>query len=792
MTAKINILNLIDFEEVNKLLEGFNQSTGFVTAILDLKGNVLSKSGWRQICTHFHRINTETSKNCTVSDTVLANELGNGEKYHFYKCLNGLVDVAVPIIIKGEHIANLFSGQFFFEEPDRGYFKKQAEKYGFNQQEYFNALENVPVVSKEKVKVAMDFLLNMTQLISEMTYQKLEQVQLNEALIKSEERFKGAFDHLLEGCQIIGHDWRYIYLNPSAGIHNRRSNEELLGNRYQDMWPGIEKTEIFKIIERVLVTRIPYQLENEFVFPDGNIGWFDLSIQPVPEGVFILSIDITERKNAEIALRESEKKYRIISDNTDDWIYWIAPDGNLLYVSPACERVTGYSPDEFTNNPELIHEIVFDTDKEKLNQHHQFSQLDNTQHELEYRIITKSGELRWISHSCAPIFNNEGEYMGRRGTNRNITEHKRDEEEIRQLNERISTATRASQVGIWDWDIQRNVINWDDQMYALYGLKNNEFTGAYEAWLNGLHPDDREFSKNETQLALTGEKEYDTEFRVVWPDGSIHFIKAKAEVSRNDTREPFRMVGINIDITKQKLAEEALRYNEALLREVGRIASVGGWEFDPATGHSTWTEEVARIHDLDPKTSASVSLSLNYYSENSKPIIEKAFRETIEQAKPYDLELEIITAKGNHKWVRTIGRPIVENGKVIRVQGSLQDITELKLAEVTLRESEGKFRKLIESIPLPVAYTNSLGEITFRNDRFLQVLGYTYDEVPTVNEWYLKAYPDETYRQQVIKKWDLAVKNAQTTNTDIDPIEYNITCKNGTVRTMIVSGIIIA
>lgn len=123
---KINILDLIDFEKVDTLLEGFNKSTGFVTAILDLDGKVLSKSGWRQICTEFHRINPETSQKCTISDTELANKLAEGKKYHFYKCLNGLIDVAVPIVINGEHIANLFSGQFFFEEPDRMVFMEPS------------------------------------------------------------------------------------------------------------------------------------------------------------------------------------------------------------------------------------------------------------------------------------------------------------------------------------------------------------------------------------------------------------------------------------------------------------------------------------------------------------------------------------------------------------------------------------------------------------------------------------------------------------------------------------------
>lgn len=110
---KTDIKHLIDFKKIDLLLEGFNKSTGFVTAILDMDGNILSKSGWRQICTEFHRINPITSANCKASDTLLANQLNKEKKYHFYKCINGLIDVAMPLIINEEHIANLFSGQFF-------------------------------------------------------------------------------------------------------------------------------------------------------------------------------------------------------------------------------------------------------------------------------------------------------------------------------------------------------------------------------------------------------------------------------------------------------------------------------------------------------------------------------------------------------------------------------------------------------------------------------------------------------------------------------------------------------
>ncbi len=113
------------------------------------------------------------------------------------------------------------------------------------------------------------------------------------------ERLQTTMDTMLEGCQIIGFDWRYIYINDAAERHNRRPKDELLGNLYADMWPGIEFTEVYERIRACLEMRVGHRMDNEFAFPDGTIGWFELDIQPVPEGVFILSVDITQRKHAE-------------------------------------------------------------------------------------------------------------------------------------------------------------------------------------------------------------------------------------------------------------------------------------------------------------------------------------------------------------------------------------------------------------------------------------------------------------------------------------------------------------
>ncbi|OHE25347.1 MAG: hypothetical protein A2Z84_07110, partial [Tenericutes bacterium GWA2_35_7] len=204
---KKDILKYIDFNRFNTLLEGFNKSTGFVTAILDLEGNVISKSGWRHICTDFHRVNTETSKNCKISDTVLANNASKDKKYSIYKCHNGLIDIAVPIIIQGEHIANLFTGQCFLEKPDVEFFVNQAKKYGFDEDIYLKALEEVPIVSEKQIEDIIDFLLNLTQMIVDLTIDRFEK-EKSELLLKSS--LESPTDFIILA---IDKAYNYLYFN---------------------------------------------------------------------------------------------------------------------------------------------------------------------------------------------------------------------------------------------------------------------------------------------------------------------------------------------------------------------------------------------------------------------------------------------------------------------------------------------------------------------------------------------------------------------------------------------------
>jgi PAS domain S-box-containing protein len=167
-----------------------------------------------------------------------------------------------------------------------------------------------------------------------------------------------------------------------------------------------------------------------------------------------------------------------------------------------------------------------------------------------------------------------------------------------------------------------------------------------------------------------------------------------------------------------------------LLNEMSRMAKVGGWEFYPDTGQVVWTDEVARIHDLDPAHPATVQFCLNFYPGESRSRIEQAVQAAVTLGQPYDLELAFRSAKGRLKWVRTMGRPVQAGGRVVKVWGTMQDITARVQAEQTVRLSEEKFAKVFHSSPDAIVLTElDTGRIAEANEAFEALSGYARAEV---------------------------------------------------------------
>lgn len=159
---------LVELNELQPLCEIFSNLTGFVTAILDMEGNVLTATGWREICAEFHRKNPAAVNACRESDTVLGELPSPGAKYNVYRCKNGLIDVSVPIMVEKVQIGRLYTGQFLFAPPDVEFFRRQAAEYGFDETSYLDAVQKVPIVTEEQVRQVMEFLCRLAEMIGRM------------------------------------------------------------------------------------------------------------------------------------------------------------------------------------------------------------------------------------------------------------------------------------------------------------------------------------------------------------------------------------------------------------------------------------------------------------------------------------------------------------------------------------------------------------------------------------------------------------------------------------------------
>lgn len=235
-----------------------------------------------------------------------------------------------------------------------------------------------------------------------------------------------------------------------------------------------------------------------------------------------------------------------------------------------------------------------------------------------------------------------------------------------------------------------------------------------------------------------------------------------------------------IDVTGKKKLEDELSYYQELLEETGRIAKVGGWEFDAITGKGTWTDEVARIHDVEPGFETNVQIGLSYYQDADKRKIEEAVNEAVVGGKPYDLELQINTAKGNKKWIRTIGHPVIENNRVTKVRGSFQDITEQKETERKLRESEQRFFTIFHSSPIGTnLFSVKTGKSLDVNDAYLRITGYSRDEMIGHTAYELNLFVDQEAR-------DIWMKELREKGGVYD-VEAKFRCKSNETKDVLAS-----
>jgi PAS domain S-box-containing protein len=314
----------------------------------------------------------------------------------------------------------------------------------------------------------------------------------------------------------------------------------------------------------------------------------------------------------------------------------------------------------------------------------------------EARIARADACYRDVVCSAQVERSDDGTITGIFGVFQDITERKDAERERERLGVRIGLATQAARVGIWDWDMLANTILCDPMQHALFGFDKGQFFPMFEAWTAPIHDDDRARVVHELAEAASGGLAYDSEFRVVWPNGELHNIRAMATVVRDGTGLATRMIGTNWDVTEARVLAEQLRITSehdhlttAALREQNRLmalaermAHVGHWRRDIASNEQSWSKEVCRTFGVPTTHKPTLEEAFAAYHPDDRERVISSVQAAVAEGGPIAFEARIVRPDATIRDIICSGQPdFALDGTVIAIFGVLQDVTDLKEAE---------------------------------------------------------------------------------------------------------------
>lgn len=431
----MHLSELVDIGELRGLCESFTAITGAVTAVLDREGNVLVATGWQDICTQFHRVNPATCARCQESDTDLADHLKKGDAYNIYKCKNGMVDVAVPITIAGEHVANFFTGQFFLEPPKKTFFLRQADEFGFDKSAYISAMERAPVFSAEEVKSMMEFFTRLAKVMGEMGLAKLRLQQANTKLQTSAAIIQSSQDAIVR----ISLDGTIESWNAGAEKVFGYTSSEAIGSPLQMLTPPDRIDEELEIVSRTSRGERVSHFETVRRRKDGQLINVSISNSPILDeagrviGASIIARDITESKQVAKTLQ----KRQVMMERTESMarlasFEWEV-ESNLVTWSPEMFLIFGRDPTRGAPNLEGQAQLFTPQSTQMLFDAVRKAVSDGIPYELELMSVMPDGEQRTCFIKGFPERDDNGRVVRLAGLVQDITERKRKDEVIKQL-----------------------------------------------------------------------------------------------------------------------------------------------------------------------------------------------------------------------------------------------------------------------------------------------------------------------------------------------------------------------
>ena len=439
-----------------------------------------------------------------------------------------------------------------------------------------------------------------------------------------------------------------------------------------------------------------------------------------------------ERKRSAEALAASERKYRELVESARSIVLQLDSEGRITFFNEYAERFFGYAQDEVLGR-NVIGVIVPEIETGGRDLRALMAAIAAAPDDFPDNVnenITRDGRRVWVTWANRAFFDDERNAAGWLATGIDITERVQLEAVLREREADFVRAERLAHIGNWSLQSPAETPTWSDEMFHICGVDPGAGAPSYNEHQKFVHPEDWPRLDAAVAAAERGEP-YELELRLVHPDGAIrHVVSICAPVVGADGRV-LRLAGTVQDITDRVRLEAALYEREADFVRAQQLARVGSWTYDPSTQMTTWSAEMFRICGQDPSQGVpSYNDRREFVHPDDWGRVDEAAAAARERGEPYQLQLRIIRPDGVIRHCVSICAPVVgPDGSVLRLAGTMQDVTERVQAEQALSESEHRYHVLADSVT-DVIWTMTLdGRFTYVSPSVLQLRGYTPEEV---------------------------------------------------------------